>query len=118
MFEIAEPKLQADDDTLRAYFVGIELKFDLELAQITISSWSLKGSNLKGFEMTGTDLFDMLDRAPAAIAGWVHEHHRVEVSVIPVHNTFDPKNRRVSDGYIIIPIRSMVAAVRALEPKP
>lgn len=110
--EITEPTIP-DDDALRAYFIGLELKFDLAKAEIVITSWSLKG-----FRLVGPDLFDLLDQAPAAIAQWIHEKHRVEVTVLPVHNTFDTENRRINDGFVVIPMRSIVAAARNVVPKP
>lgn len=112
MFQITEPKI-IPDDTLKAYRISLELKFDLEMAEVVITSWSLKN-----FRLAGSDLFDLLDRVPPAIAEWFHEHHKVGVAVVPVFSTFDPKSRRVEDGFVVIPMRSIVAAARDVAAKP
>jgi hypothetical protein len=112
MFGITEAKI-IPDDTLKAYRIGLELKFDLELAEIAITSWSLKE-----FRIAGPDLFDLLDRVPGAIAEWFHDNHQVEVAVVPVFSTFDPKARRIDDGFVVIPMRSIVAAARDVTVKP
>lgn len=101
-----------DDLGLKGYRIAIDIKFDLARAEISIKSW-----NMEGFEMIGSDLFDLLERLPGAISSWFHDKYHVEVAVIPLHSTFTPEDRRVDDGYVVIPMRSIVAAVRALEPK-
>jgi hypothetical protein len=100
------------DDSLKAYRIAVDIKFDLARAEISITSW-----NMHGFQMIGADLFDLLERAPGTIAEWFHDRYGVEVAVIPMHSTFNPADRRVDDGYVVIPMRSIVAAVRDLEPK-
>jgi hypothetical protein len=101
------------EDSLKAYRIALDIKFDLARAEISITSW-----NMKGFQMIGTDLFDLIERAPGAISSWFHDRYHVEVAVIPIHSTFTPEDRRVDDGYVVIPMRSIVAAVRGMEPKP
>lgn len=105
-------KAAADNETLNAYHVDIVVKHNLERREVSITSWSLDG-----FRLAGSDLFDLLDRLPGEIATWFHRRHDIEVAVIPVYSTFDPKSRGINDGYVVIPIRSMVAAVRGMEPK-
>jgi hypothetical protein len=111
MFDIDKPAIR-DDDTMRAYQIGLNVKFNLAKTEISIKSW-----NMEGFEMTGYDLFDLLERAPAAIAEWFHDKCKVEVAVVPLHSTFTPEDRRVDDGFVVIPMRSIVATVRNMEPK-
>lgn len=97
---------------LKAFRVGIEVKFDLEGAEVSITSWSMDG-----FRLSGRDLFDLMERVPAEIEAWFHRRDGVEVVVIPVYSAFDAHSRRLEDGYVALPVRPLVAAVRDMEPR-
>jgi hypothetical protein len=101
------------DVPIKAFRVGIEIKFDLESAEVQIESWSMNG-----FRMVGRDLFALMERVPAEIEKWFHKHHGMGVVVIPVYSTFDAHSRRPEEGYVAVPIRPLAAALRAMEPKP
>jgi hypothetical protein len=100
-------------ETPKAFRVSFDVKHDLDRAQVTIESWSMPG-----FSIDGRDLFALLDRLPAEIEAWFQRKHGIEVLVLPVYSAHDQQSRRLEDGYVAIPIRPLIATVRALEPKP
>jgi hypothetical protein len=97
------------DDTLKAYRVGVEIRFDLERAEVETTSWTLKD-----FRIVGRDMFVLLDRLPAEIATWFHDRYGVEVVVIPVYSTITPRQRRVEDGYVVLRVTTLLAEARTL----
>jgi hypothetical protein len=106
-------KPTADDDILKAYNVQVEIRHDIGRREAVIVSYSMEG-----FRLAGPDLFDLLDRLPAEIASWWHRTMKIEVLVIPTYSPLKPTVRGVDGSFVVVPVRSIAAAMKAMEPKP
>lgn len=106
-------KPTADDDTLKAYHLVFEIRHDIAKREAVITSYSMEG-----FRLAGADLFEMLDRLPAEIATWWHREMGFEVLVIPLYSPLKPNTRGVDGAFVAVPVRSIAAAMKAMEPKP
>jgi hypothetical protein len=105
-------KPSPDDDTLKAFTVNIVVNHDIEKREAVITSYSMEG-----FYLAGADLFDLLDRLPAEIATWWHRTMGFEVLVIPTYSPLKPNERGVDGGFVVVPVRSIAAVMRGMEPK-
>jgi hypothetical protein len=105
-------KPTAEDDTLKAYNIGIEIGHDVARREAVITSYSMRD-----FRLAGPDLFDLLDRLPAEIATWWHRTMGFEVLVIPTYSPLKPNERGVDGGFVVVPVRSIAAVMRGMEPK-
>jgi hypothetical protein len=105
-------KPDPNDDTLKAYNINIEVGHEVAKREAVITSYSMEG-----FHLAGPDLFDLLDRLPAEIATWWHRTMGFEVLVIPTYSPLKPNVRGVDGGFVVVPVRSIAAAMRGMEPK-
>ena len=103
-----EPPLP-DPEKLKAYRVGVDVDFDLARSEAVVISFGMPG-----FRLAGRDIFELLDRMPARIAGWFHQRYGTEVVVVPVFATFAPKVKRITDGYVVMTVRSIIAEAERL----
>lgn len=106
-------KPDPNDDTLKAFNINLEVKHDIAKREAVITSYSMEG-----FCLAGPDLFDLLDRLPAEIATWWHRTMQFEVLVIPTYSPLKPNVRGVDGGFVVVPVRSVAAVMRGMEPKP